>query len=299
MAARSRSRPERPLPDAGLILSLFLIGVCTLFVVRLKAQSPLPVEFEVVSIKRVDGLRPGGGLRFLPDGTVMMTNQPLDTLIPMASPVPATLRDGVGVPEWMKSEHYDVTAKPPTGWTREQLMPAYPAMWRAVLEDRMKLVAHVEQREKDAFALVLARGDGRLGPGLKPSTLDCTPRPDGASPTPPQTAPSLQERRNRCGLSVGPGVIVSGSVTLDRLAQSMSGLAGGEIDDRTGLTGSYSVELTFSLQRSGNAAPNPASVTDAPDFFTAVQEQLGLRLQREKRATPVFVIDRVERPSAD
>ncbi len=99
---------------------------------------------------------------------------------------------------------------------------------------------------------------------------------------------------------MGPGVIVSGSVTLVQLARSMSGLAGGEIEDRTGLMGSYAVELTFSLQRSGGAARNPdASVNDAPDFFTAVQEQLGLKVQREKRMMPVFVIDHVERPSAN
>ena len=233
-------------------------------------------------------------MRILPDGTFMMTNQPLDVLINLASPVPVTLRDIVGIPDWMMRERYDVTAKPPAGWTREQLGQAMPAMWRAIFADRMKLVAHVEQREKDANVLVLARSDGRLGPGLAPSTLDCTPRPDAAPQTLPQTVPSLQERRNRCGMSMGRGVIVSGSVTLVELARSMSGLAGGEIEDRTGLKGAYSVELTFSLQRSGGA-----SVNDAPDFFTAVQEQLGLKLQREKRMMPVFVIDHVERPSAN
>jgi bla regulator protein blaR1 len=110
----------------------------------------------------------------------------------------------------------------------------------------------------------------------------------------------LQERRNQCGMFTGRGVIVSGSVTLAQLARSMGGLAGGEIEDRTGLKGSYSVELTYSLQRSGGPALNPnATVSDAPEFFTAVQEQLGLKLQREKRMMPVFVIDHVERPSAN
>ena len=244
-------------------------------------------------------------MRILPDGTFMMTNLPLGDLVNLASPVPVTLRDVVGMPDWMMRERYDVTAKPPAGLTRDQLGPAWPAMWHALFADRTKLVAHVEQREKEAYVLALARSDGRLGPGLKPSTLECTPRPDGAPPTLPQTVPSSQERRNRCGISMGPGVIVSGSVTLVQLARSMSGLAGGEIEDRTGLMGSYAVELTFSLQRSGGAALNPdASVNDAsvnagPDFFTAVQEQLGLKLQREKRMMPVFVIDHVERPSAN
>ena len=300
MAARPRFRSECPFPSAGVILPLVLVGVCPLFGARTGAQSQVSLEFDVVSIKRVDEVRPGGGMRTLPDGTFIMTNQPLGTLINLASPVPVALGDIVGMPEWLRSEPYDVTAKPPMGWTREQLAPAYPAMWRAALADRMKLVGHVEQRERDSFALVLARGDGRLGPGLKPSTLDCTPRPDAAPPTRPEIATSLQERRNRCGLSVGRGVMVSGGVTLVQLARSMGGLAGGEVEDRTGLMGAYAVDLTFSLQRSSHAALNGgAPVNDAPDFVTALQDQLGLKLQREKRMMPVYVIDHVERPSAN
>ena len=97
---------------------------------------------------------------------------------------------------------------------------------------------------------------------------------------------------------MSPGLIVSGSVTLDQFARSLSGLAGGETENRTGLTGSYSVTLTFSLQRSAGASLNAnAPLDDAPDIFTAVQEQLGLKLQHEKKMMPVFVIDHIERPS--
>jgi len=162
----------------------------------------------------------------------------------------------------------------------------------------MKLVAHVEQRERDTYALVLARSDGRLGPTLKRSTLDCTPAPNATPATPPQTLPPLQERQNQCGMSMSPGLIVSGGVTLDQFARSLTGLAGGDTENRTGLTGWYSVTLTFSLQRGAGVSlnANPA-VDDAPDIFTAVQEQLGLKLQREKKMMSVFIIDRIERPS--
>ena len=275
-----------------------LIAVSTLFFAQVSAQPPGPVEFDVVSIKHVDEPRPGGGMRTLPDGTFMMMNQPLGALVGAASPAPVTLRDIVGMPDWMMRERYDVTAKPPADLTREQLRTMMPAMWRAMFADRMKLVAHVEQRENDAYALILVRRDGRLGPALKPSTLDCTPGPDPTPLTSPQTLPSLQERQNRCGMSMSPGLIVSGSATLGQLARSLSGLAGGDTEDRTGLTGSYSVTLTFSLQRSAGASLNAnASVDDAPDIFTAVQEQLGLKLQHEKKMMSVFVIDHIERPS--
>jgi uncharacterized protein (TIGR03435 family) len=283
----------------ALLVSLALIGGGAGFAAGLGAQSPLPTEFDVVSIRLVDELRPGEGMRSLPDGTFIMTNSPLGAIVGLASPVPVTPRDIVGMPEWMMRERYDVTAKPPAGFTREQLGPALGAMWRAVFAGRMRLAAHVEHREKDTYGLVLARRDGRLGPGLQPSTLDCAAPPDAVVPVPPQTPPSLEERRNRCGVFTGRGVIVSGSMTLAQLSKSMSGLAGGEIDDRTGLMGSFSVELRF-LPRGTTGAANPdAPPSDTPDFFTAVQEQLGLKLQREKKMMPVFVIDHVERPSGN
>jgi uncharacterized protein (TIGR03435 family) len=298
MGARPSCCRTCSLGTAGCSLLIGLIVVSTSFFARIRAQSPAPVEFDVVSIKHIGELRVGGGMRTLPDGTFMMMNQPLGTLVNTASPVPVTLRDIVGMPDWMMRERYDVTAKPPAGLTREQLRTMMPTMWRTMFTDRMKLVAHVEQREKDAYTLVLARRDGRLGPALKPSTLDCTSGPSLTPQAPPQTLPSLQERQGRCGLSMSPGLIVSGSVTLDQLARSLSGLAGGETENRTGLTGSYSIMLTFSLPRSAGASLNAnAPLDDAPEIFTAVQEQLGLKLQHEKKLMPVFVIDHIERPS--
>jgi uncharacterized protein (TIGR03435 family) len=269
--------------------------------VSAQVTTPVPngPTFDVVSIKRVHELRQTGGMRILPDGTVMMMNGPIGSLVNAASPVPITPRDILGGPDWLWRDNYDVTVKPPEGLTRAQLTEMMPMMWRAMFADRMKLVAHIEHREKDAYALVLARSDGRLGPELKPSTLDCTPGPDATPPPPPAGPPSLQDRQNRCGLSMSPGLFVSGGVTLDQFARRISGIAGGEVDNRTGLMGLYSIKLNFSAQRGGGAAPDPnAAVDDAPDIFTALQEQLGLKLQRgEKKSTPVFVIDQIERPS--
>ena len=291
-------RRRSTLRTASRILPTVLAAISTLLLARVGAQAPAVVEFDVVSIKRVDELRQSGGMRILPDGTFMMMNQPLGTLVNLASPVPVTPRDIEGMPDWLLRERYDVTVKPPTGLTPEQRKDMTPIMWRTMFADRMKLVGHVEQREKDSYALVLARSDGRLGPDLKPSTLDCTPDPNATSSPPSQTPPSLQERQNRCGLSASRGLIVSGGVTLDQFARNISGMPGGEVDNRTGLTGLYSVKLTFSRQRTASASLDASAVVDdAPDLFTALQEQLGLKLQREKTMMPVFVIDHVERPS--
>jgi uncharacterized protein (TIGR03435 family) len=246
-------------------------------------------QFEVISIKRNTSLG-GGGIRNLPDGTLVMTNQPIRSIIFAASPVP--VREVVGLPDWANTERYDVTAKPPAGATREQRSE----MMRSLFAERMMLAAHVEERERDTFALVVARSDGRLGPQHKPSTLDCGPRPPGTPPPPPQL-PSVAEAQSRCGGLFGQGSIVSGGITMDQLVPSLSGLAGRLVNNRTGLQGSYALTLRFATTRSPGAPPDTAATDDAPEFFTALQEQLGLKLQPEKTHVPVLVVDHIERPT--
>jgi bla regulator protein blaR1 len=243
-------------------------------------------QFEVVSIKRHVTLEASGGIQNLPDGTMIMINQPIASLIRGAAPVP--VRDVIGAPDWVNTERYDVTTKPPAGSTPAQRQE----MTRRMFADRMKFVAHIEQQERETFALVLARSDGRLGPNLKPSTLDCSPRPvnPGAPLPPPPT-----DVRTSCGMMMSQTSIVSGGITMDRLVRSLEGLAGGLVNDRTGLKGPYALELNYSPE--GLAAGGDRSASDLPPFVTALQDQLGLKLQREKTMVPVLVIDSIERPS--
>ena len=86
---------------------------------------------------------------------------------------------------------------------------------------------------------------------------------------------------------------------MDNLARSLSGRAGGPVSNRTGLQGFYALTLTFSPPRAARAPQDAIPVDEAPDFFTALQEQLGLKLQAEKGMVPVLVIDHIERPSAN
>lgn len=272
---------------------VFTIPVCASGQTQNAQPSPGPIDFDVVSIKKNTSGNVGGGMRSLPDGTMVMTNQPIRSLISGATT--EITREVVGVPDWAMSERYDITAKPPAGATRQQQR----VMMQRMFADRFKAVVHVEQRERDGFALVLARADGKLGPNLKPSTLDCGPRPPGTPPPPPPTGPpTAAEAAKRCGGLFGPGLIVSGGTPIGAVAPSLQGLVGGPIDDRTGLTGAYAFELHYSVPRRADpntdAAPDPS---DAPDIFTALQEQLGLKLQREKITIPVLVIDHLERPT--
>jgi bla regulator protein BlaR1 len=257
------------------------------------AQSPTlgSAQFDVVSIKpNTAGPGAGGGMRTLPDGSFTRTNQPMRSIMLSASPVP--VREVSGLPEWVNTDRYDITAKAPPGATRRQ----ENEMLRNMIIERMKLVGHVEEQERTTFALVVARSDGRLGPQLKRSTLDCAPRApsEGVPPTPP-TPPSRDEPQNRCGMSMGRGEIVSGGIAMDQLVSSLTGLAGGLVNNRTGLQGWYALTLRFAPP---GLSADPSSVPDdAPQFVTALQEQLGLKLQPEKTRVPIFVVDHIERPT--
>jgi uncharacterized protein (TIGR03435 family) len=269
------ARMRRPsLAVASLLLAGSLVG----------AQTP-PPEFEVVSIKRSPADATSGGLQTLPDGTFIMRNSAMRSIISAASPVP--VREVEGYPAWVDTERYDITAKPPEGAPRDQR----PAMMRRMFEDRMNLKGHVEERERTIFALVVARSDGRLGPQLKPSALDC-----GKPPTAPRSVltPPTEPPEARCGGLFANGQIVSGGILLDQLVLSLAGLAGGQVVNRTGLQGYYALTLRWAPRRGPNAEPG---ADDQPDFFTAMQEQLGLKLQSEKAKLPIFIVDTIERPS--
>jgi len=95
----------------------------------------------------------------------------------------------------------------------------------------------------------------------------------------------------------GNGTIVSGSTTMDALVLSFAGLAGRQVFNRTGLKGNYSLTLKYAPPRTPGISSDAPLPDEAPEFFTALQEQLGLKLQAEKSLVPVFVIDRIERPT--
>lgn len=257
-------------------------------------QQTVPIvgaQFDVVSIKphKYDPAV-GGGMMSRPDGTFTMTSQSIWSIIAYASPVPVAPRDIIGLPEWARTEGYDIIAKPAPGSkpTREQ----HAEMMRNMLIERMKVAGHIEEQERTVFSLVVARGDGRLGPQLKKSTLDCTPTspPDAA----PQTRPSPP---SQCGMRMGHGTIEANGITLDRLVPSLGGLAGGQVNNRTGLDGAYDLTLRFSPPRLN---PDPSAPADeAPQFVTALQEQLGLKLVPQKAMVKIFVIDHIERPTPD
>jgi len=254
------------------------------------AQSATP-QFEVASIKRVTEIRRGGGFRTLPDGSEVLSNLPVSGFIREGSPV--KVREVFGLPDWANTDRFDITVKPPAGSTEEQRR----SMWGAMFVERMKLVSHIEQRERTVYALVMARADGKLGPQMKPSTLDCTPHPE--KPPTPGAPVRFSDYKSQCGYAMNGTSIISGGVAMDRLAQAIEGEVDADVTNRTGLQGWYVVDLTYAppLRITGAAADAERAAGDLPDIFTAVQEQLGLKLVREKKMMPVFVVDHIERPT--
>ena len=243
-------------------------------------------RFDVVSIKRNREMNDGVN-RTLPDGTLMITDQPLWSILIYASPVPVLPRNVEGAPNWVTTDHYDIIAKPAPDShpTREQRIE----MMRNLLIERFKVAGHVAEEEQTTFALVVARSDRQLGPQLKKSEVECTPPASVAAPPPGLSTPP------RCVVRMGPGSIEVTGMPFERLVNSFNSIAGGQVFDRTGLEGGYDFTLHFAPPGlNANASTTP---DDAPQFVTALQEQLGLKLVPEKTTVKIFVIDHIERPT--
>ena len=270
------------------------------------AQAPdpnVPLYFEAASVKPNKSGEPGSSIRRQPGGRLTATNMPLRALITFAYQLqPFQL---VNDPSWIRDERFDIVAKmegdPAPVAPGQGPDPLMLAM-RTLLAERFTLTTHRETREMDIYALVLARPDGKPGPALKPTTQDCeammAAARRGALPPPP--GPNDQVV---CGMRGTPGRIQAGGMPMVTFANNLSGRVQRTVLDRTGLTGAWDFEINFAPE-SGPipAAPGielPAGDPTAPSLFTAIQEQLGLKLQSTKGPVEVLVVDRIERPMSD
>ena len=274
----------------------------------LPSQNQPAKTFDVISVKRSP---PPNGPMMLLTGAVdgdrwRATNSTLRMLIRNAYSAEYPM-DGqmVGGPPWMDTDRFDVLATVPTGASSADVK----AMVRSLLADRFKLRVHTETRELPLYALVLARADGKLGPQLKTLSIDCdalrAARLNGeAPPMPPPTAGGPPpECFTGIGRYSGMTSIESGGMNMTMLTSDLSEAAGRPVLNRTGLSGFFTVKLTFTTE------PNSASpfggqrqgvliaTVDAPSLTTAVVEQLGLRLESRREQMPVLVIDGAEPPS--
>jgi uncharacterized protein (TIGR03435 family) len=261
------------------------------------------VAFEAASVRPNKSGEVGGFVRRQPGGRFNAQNMPLRALITFAYQLQGNqLRGG---PDWLATERFDIVAKAegdpppvPPGSGPDQLM----LMLRSLLADRFKLQVHWETQDLPIYALVLARDDKRLGPQLKPASTDCNAllaaaRQGGAAPAPPSPDAPIQ-----CGIRMSPGRIQFGGSPLSQFANALSSQTGRIVHDRTGLTGTWEFELKFTpeqLPQQVAGADAPAPDPNGASLFTAIQEQLGLRLESTRAPTEVLLIDSVQMPTPD
>ena len=286
------------------------VGVLTapslLAPVRAERRSPLSFQlatpdrprFDVVSVKPNKSGDLNRGMR-RQGGRFAATNLPVGRVISVAYQLgPDQMIAGAG---WdrLLSEQFDIEAKAEGNPTAEQIN----LMLQSLLADRFKLAAHRETRQLPVFALVLSKA-GKTGPQLTPHADDPTCYdPSAGGPPAPQLRPGADLLPAPCvGIYRLGNVIRGKKTTMDAFAANLSGAAGRTVINLTGLNGTFDLALAFTPATPPGVQPSPnASAADdpsaPPDIFTALQEQLGLKLEAQTGPVDVLVIDHVEEPS--
>jgi uncharacterized protein (TIGR03435 family) len=252
-----------------------------------------PLAFDVVSIKP-----------YAKDAHMIRVMMPPDGISIQGMPMLMILREAFGVtngqllgePDWASAERFEVEAKvTPEDAPRLKQMSNDDrwAMLLPALEDRCKLKFHHETREMTVYSLVIAKGGPKMPPAQTQASAPPMPAPGGGPPAPPPLPAGFQ-----------PGEIffMSRTGTTSSLARMLSRTLGNPVIDKTGLTGKYDCSLHFAPDENvrANMPPPPGGPppeSDGPSIFTALQEQLGLKLEAQKQQADVVVIEHMEQPT--
>jgi len=243
--------------------------------------------FEVASVRPNTSGVGGAGINIQPGGRVTALNVPLLWLIESAYGLGHHQLEGG--PAWIHTDRFDVIAKAETDIPRPVAGAppgAFHFMLRALLADRFKLAVHQEKRDLPIYELHLARADGALGKGLRRSDFDCTT----VEKTPDGRRRDRNDGRPTCGMSMRGPQIAAHAISLSHLVSVIAGNVERPVVDRTNLRGLFDIDLAW--------ASNPTD-TSKPSIFTALQEQLGLKLVSARGPVEVLVVDRAERPTPD
>jgi uncharacterized protein (TIGR03435 family) len=229
-------------------------------------------RFDVASVK--PNKNSEGVIRFAiqPGGRFTASDIPLTQLIRAAYTL--QLYQIVDAPSWTESERFDITAvtdrelREDTTWAPGDKYALVQLMLQSLLADRFSFRAHFEERETQVYALVRDER-GRAAQGLTPAKA-CTD----------------------CRMQIGSGTLRAPNVRLPLFAELLSQLTGRLVTDATGLDGDFEINLRWTPEGQ-EARP------DAPSIFTALPEQLGLRLDARRGPVRMLVTDSVERPTPD
>jgi uncharacterized protein (TIGR03435 family) len=301
------------LPFVVVTVAGLVLAVPAAVPLRAQPQAPEPLpRFEVASVKPSKGPT---GERGQPGGRYTATRS-VKFFIADAFffGTPLQMSRVIGGPRWIDSALYEINAKATTPWPRSPDGPPRELflMIRSLLEDRFKLKTHMETRELPVYELVLARADRALGPQLRQSPFDC----DALMAAFQAGSPPPARRPNEpppCGAMRGPARVLAGGIPMAQFANMLTlvmadanGPAGRDdarmVIDKTGLSGRFAFTLAWTPEQIPEA-PSPSGIPpvdpNGPHLVTALQEQLGLKLQSARSRMEVVVIDSVEQPTPD
>ena len=266
---------------------------------RAQAQSSataLP-QFEVASVRQSVSQDTSSKIDGELADRFVATNVPLRFLILEAY----ELRDHelAGAPDWASDKSFDIVGTYPE--VHRPTAYEIHLMLRQVLADRFDLKVHREQREIPAYDLVVTRKDRRLGPQIHHSQMNCAawiadgrPKIDAGLPSP--VSPSGE--RPLCTTIATRKWLTGGGRTMRDLAASLQAMLGRPVVDSTGLTGAYDVDLQWAvMDLHADEGASATSSSEGPSLFSAVYEQLGLKLVSRRHKFEVLVVDAVKPPS--
>jgi uncharacterized protein (TIGR03435 family) len=268
------------------------------------AQSTASSTFEVASVRPSKPAPMRAGPMMQESGRVFTLNLTARTLIREAYSLEEN--QVLGGPSWIDADGFDVEARvaPNTSGADVRLM------LRALLAERFALSTHAETRQLPIYVLTETR-DGKTRPQIRPSGAECAPLdsfrgvPGGPpAPPPPPPPPALsgiyvgaQGDALRCPTMFAPGTIAARTITMDRFARTLGQVLSRPVVNRTGLSGAYDIDLLFTPDLDFGPRGGAPPPSNAPTLFTALREQLGLRLDADRGPVDVLVIDRIERPT--
>ena len=254
------------------------------------AQDAKPA-FELASVKRNMTGAPSSNANTaiitpLPGGRLRVQNSTLYDVIRFVYGMNAfgtMLREDqiTGGPEWLRTDRFDIDAKAEQDVPRDRLY----LMAQTLLESRFAASVRKVQREGDRFVLTVARADGRLGPDLRKAADDCAEK----RPTAPAAIiASIPKSSTGARTSIGQSC-----AEMSAFVRDLERALGAPVVDRTGLAGRWDYAVAHSGQPSAGAAPTD----DRPALLPAVEQQLGLKVQRTRGPVDVFVIESVQPPT--
>ena len=263
MTGRAARNPSRNIP---LLIAISLS-------VGISAQSqttPRLPAYEISTVKLNNSGEHSGKFSYSPAGLIV-ENLSLQTLIEQAYEVEK--EQVIGAPDWAKSERYDIEAKVDPSET-EALRSLTPAqrnrMMKPLLEDRFQLKTHFETRDLPVYVLAISKTGSKLKKTPAPGTGE--------------------EKHN---FNMGRDTLTAEGISVDQLAHLLSTALGRPVANKTALAGNYDINMKWEVE---DIVSGP-SASPGPSIFTAIQQQLGLKLNPGKAPIQVLVIDHIERPS--